>query len=350
MTRLKPIPVWLDCDPGQDDLVAIILACYSKQFDLLGISTVHGNVSLENTTTNTLRILTAINKTDINVYPGESKPLNNHQNVFAQDVHGKTGLNGSNLLPVARMKSKNHPEFFPQLAQSIENNQEEICIIATGPLTNIASFFSHYPHLASKIKWLSVMGGGFRVSNISENAEFNFYCDPYAAKQVVENPILLERMLLSSLDITTTVFITDSIQSRILAGQTIAETSNFRAMMFQLIDSLNKRMLLKKLVDYKGPVIHDPVALIAVLNSDPNFKDFELTFNRKSFTIGTEPGSFGSCQNVADNPKGAHIMTGLNVDRFWDFVLSAYAECDNNAYMNTVSRDQLIEEFNQVER
>lgn len=339
------IPVWLDCDPGQDDTVAIILACYSDYFDLLGISTVHGNVALKYTTCNALRVLTAINKTEIPVYPGEEKPLDNYGEVFAADVHGKTGLNGSNLLPPPRMKPENRKDFFPHLAKVIRQNAGKINIVATGPLTNIAMFFQEYPELRTKINWISVMGGGFKTFNMNNNSEFNYFCDPYAAKYVVRDEILSSKMIQASLDITSKVFITEKIQERILNSKTVDTATNFRAMMYELVDSFNRRMSAKKLPHYKGPVIHDPVALIALLQFDGALNDIGFTYDRRTFDISIEPATYGAITFVKDDINGIFVLTDLNVSKFWDFVLNVYSVTDKHAYMNTVPRKQLIKEF-----
>lgn len=342
----EKVPVWLDCDPGQDDTVAIIIACYSQYFNLLGISTVHGNVSLTNTTCNAMRVLTAIGKTDIPVYPGEAKPLDNYSEVYAADVHGKTGLNGSDLLPQSRMKPKDKSQFFPHLAKLIEEYDGSLNIVATGPLTNIAKFFKEYPQLRFKINWLSVMGGGFEVFNIDGNSEFNYYCDPYAAKDVVDDKILSRKMIQASLDITSKVFISHEIQEKVLEGKTVNTASNFRAMMYQLIDSFNKRMLAKKLPDYKGPVIHDPVALVALLQFLNLKDDFNFKYDRRKFTISTDPISYGAIKSVEyDYPDGIFVLTELSVDKFWEEVLEIYSETDKHAFMNTIPRKELVEEF-----
>lgn len=344
---MSKIPVWLDCDPGQDDTVAIIIASYSSYFDLIGVSTVHGNVSLHNTTCNALRVLTAIGKPNVPVYPGEEKPLDNYPEVFAADVHGKTGLNGSNLLPKPIFKPKDKSEFFPHLASVIEQYNGKLNIVATGPLTNIAMFFRKYPNLRSKINWLSVMGGGFNIFNINNNAEFNYYCDPFAAKEIVNDEILNKRMIQASLDITSKVFISSDIQREVLAGKSIDETSNFRAMMYELIDSFNKRMLAKNLPDYQGPVIHDPVALVALLQFFNISKNFNFNYEKRTFDVSIDPSSYGAITSVKYNqPVGIIVLTDLSVDMFWREVLTIYDITDKHAYMNTIPREKLIEESN----
>ncbi|GMM45757.1 trifunctional uridine nucleosidase/nicotinamide riboside hydrolase/nicotinic acid riboside hydrolase [Pichia kluyveri] len=347
MTISQPIPIWLDCDPGQDDAVAIIVATYSPYFNLLGISTVHGNVSLKYTTSNTLRLLTALNKTDILVFPGETVPLNNYKEVNASYVHGETGLNGSNLLLASRMTPKDNKDFFSYLAKQIETYEGLINIIATGPLTNMAVFFKEYPHLKSKIKFLSIMGGGFTKFNVNNNAEFNYYCDPFAAKIIIEDSVLSSRIIQASLDITEKIFITDKIQKRVLKGKSVETTSNFRAMLFQLIDSFNKRMLTLNKPNYKGPVIHDPVAVVALLQFNNITEEFDFQYKRRKFEISIEPSNYGSIQSVKEDVEdGIYCLLDLNVDAFWNEVLQIYTFADDNAFMNTLSRDELIAEYN----
>lgn len=342
------IPIWLDCDPGQDDTVAIIIACYSKYFDLRGITTVHGNVSLKNTTYNTLRVLTAINRTDIPVFPGAAKPLGNYSEVFASDVHGVTGLNGSNLLPASRMQARDKDTFFPHLARTIRDLDGKLNIVATGPLTNIALFFKQYPDLREKIEILSVMGGGFKLFNKNGNAEFNYYCDPFAAKQVVDDPVLSRRMIQASLDITMKVFISLDVQTRILDGKTHQKASNFRAMLFELIDSTNKRMLTLNVPGYEGPVIHDPVALMALLQFHHLNNKLRFKYDKRKFTVSVDPQTYGAIENVSilsEEEEGVIVLTDLDVEEFWNEVLDVYDIADKHAFMNTLSRQQLQEEY-----
>jgi uridine nucleosidase len=346
MTVQDKILVWLDCDPGQDDTVAIIIGCYGKHFNLIGVSTVHGNVSLNNTTCNALRVLTAIGKTEIPVYPGEAKALDNYAEIFAADVHGTTGLNGSNLLPLPKMKPQNKSDFFPHLAKAIEENEHRLNIVATGPLTNIALFFRKYPHLKEKICWLSIMGGGFNVYNINDSSEFNYFCDPYAAKEIIEDPVLCSKIIQAPLDITTKVFVSEEIQTKILDGKTFETASNFRSMMFELIDSFNKRMLAQHLPKYEGPVIHDPVALVALLQFENITDKLGFKYDRRSYKISIDPATYGKIISVVeDNNNGAYVLTDLDVDEFWNLVLGVYRTTDQHAYMNLISREQLINDF-----
>lgn len=347
MSNLK-IPIWMDCDPGQDDVVALALACYYPNFELLGVSTTHGNTSLENTTSNALRFLTALNRMNIPVYPGAPAPLGEEPELFAPEVHGKTGLNGSNLLPIAKVNAKKGSEFFPHLAKLIEDYDGKLSIVATGPLTNIALFFRKYPQLRNKIKWISIMGGGFKVFNKNGNAEFNFLCDAAAADEVVTDNFLSQRMILAPLDVTSKVFITLDTQYQVLGSKNIETASNFRAMMFELAQYFHKKAIIRKGIDCPGACIHDPVALVALLHFNSIAEDLDFQYVRRKFKVNVSKERLGAIEDVyEENDTGIYVLLNLNIKNFWKLVLSTYEIVDKNAYINTVKRDKLIREYHE---
>ncbi|AEX85787.1 uridine nucleosidase [Marinitoga sp. 1135] len=172
----------LDCDPGHDDAVAILLAGISEKIDLLGIVSVAGNSYVENTTRNAL-ILTEMGKINVPVFQGSAKPLIRDQ-IVAPDIHGESGLEGANLpLPTKKVEEKNYLEF---MAEKVKENPGKITFVAVGPLTNIAKFALNYPELVSQVEELVIMGGGIEFGNVKPRAEFNIYADPEAA-QIVFN-------------------------------------------------------------------------------------------------------------------------------------------------------------------
>lgn len=171
---MSKIPLWLDCDPGHDDAIAILLASYLPWYDLIGISTVHGNASLEKTTTNAIAILTAFGRMDIKVYPGAEKPLFRPVSVAA-DIHGKSGLDGTALLPSPGFKPQSDHSAIEAMAKAIKEHSASIAIVATGTLTNIALLAEKHPELLSDIRHLSIMGGGIQLGNWTGHAEFNIW-------------------------------------------------------------------------------------------------------------------------------------------------------------------------------
>lgn len=171
--------VILDCDPGTDDAVAIMLA--AKHLDVLGITTVGGNSGLDNTTRNALAVLEVIGLVDeIGVYPGKDRPLKGNLQT-AEDVHGKTGL-GDVELP--------EPTHSPQPMHGIDfiiktvMSTDDVTIIATGPLTNVAMAILREPRVAERVREICIMGGSTLIGNVEPVAEFNIHTDPEAAHVV----------------------------------------------------------------------------------------------------------------------------------------------------------------------
>lgn len=170
--------VILDCDPGHDDAFGIMLA--AKNLDLLGVTTVGGNGYLPNVTRNALVVLEKIGRTDIPVYPGHAGPSTTPL-VIADNVHGKSGLDGPKVEePKRKPESKHAVDFIVETVM----NTEHVTLIATGPLTNIASALNREPKIAERVDGLYLMGGGAYAGNWTPAAEFNIYVDAEAAYKV----------------------------------------------------------------------------------------------------------------------------------------------------------------------
>ncbi|MGN1398943.1 MAG: nucleoside hydrolase [Erysipelotrichaceae bacterium] len=176
----------IDCDPGHDDAVAIMVAlANSSDFNVLGITTVCGNTTIENATKNALRVLQICGK-DLPVSAGYQHPLLNKVQTAAF-VHGESGMEGPQLFePRLQPTGKHAVEF---LKETIENSAQKVTLIPLGPLTNIAIFLKTYPQLIEKIEAVSLMGGSIYGGNILPKAEFNIYQDPEAAKIVFESGV-----------------------------------------------------------------------------------------------------------------------------------------------------------------
>ena len=183
--------VILDCDPGSDDAIAIMLAMKSDDIDLLAITTVNGNRIVPKTTENALRVVQFM-KSDVPVYRGCEEPIicneiptrkPNLPRVTLNDCHG-------DFLPLPEAKIKVQPEhavFF--LVKKLMESDGDIYVAAVGPLTNLAMALRIEPRIADKIKKLVIMGGGHTGANAAPAAEFNFYADPEAAKIVMDSKI-----------------------------------------------------------------------------------------------------------------------------------------------------------------
>ena len=184
------IPLILDCDPGHDDALAIVVALARPELDLLAITTVAGNAGLEATTRNALRVLTLAGRTDIPVAAGAAGPLMRPVDV-ASDVHGVSGLEGADLPEPALVV---RPQGAIELIRSVlEAATEPVTIAAVGPLTNIALLIRTHPELVRRIAGFRIMGGAITEGNVTASAEFNIWQDPEAARIVFDagRPITL---------------------------------------------------------------------------------------------------------------------------------------------------------------
>ena len=177
--------VILDCDPGHDDAFGIMLA--AKHLDLLGVTTVGGNGHLHDVTRNALTVLEQIGRTDVPVYPGHAGP-STLPLVTAPNVHGKSGLDGPRVDPPKRQPEKKHAVDF--IVETVMNN-DGVTLIATGPLTNIASAINREPRVAERAAGLYIMGGGAYCGNWTPAAEFNIWVDAEAAYRVFNSGIRL---------------------------------------------------------------------------------------------------------------------------------------------------------------
>lgn len=189
---MSRIPVIIDTDPGQDDALAILLALAAPdRLDLLGITTVAGNVALDLTTANALRILEVAGRTDVPVYPGASRPLL-RKLCTAEYICGPDGLEGAGLPPPTIAPRDQHAvPFIVETLRKAPDRSITLCPI--GPLTNLALVFAQEPGLAVKVARIVMMGGARDMGNITPAAEFNFYVDPHAAQIVLQSgiPIVL---------------------------------------------------------------------------------------------------------------------------------------------------------------
>ncbi len=171
----------IDCDPGHDDMVAIMLALASPELELLGVSTVAGNQTGDKTYRNALRTLTLVGRKDIPVAQGAQRPLLRELTV-APEIHGVSGLDGADLPEPGFEGDARHAVDF--LIQTIMGSRDPITLVPTGPLTNVALALLKEPGVARAVERIVLMGGAVHDSNISPAAEFNIFVDPEAAKVV----------------------------------------------------------------------------------------------------------------------------------------------------------------------
>ncbi|QHV94421.1 nucleoside hydrolase [Spirosoma endbachense] len=274
---MKKLPVIIDCDPGHDDAVMLMLAVGSGLFDIKAITTSAGNQTQAKTLKNALK-LKALLDVDIPIYKGCDKPLF-RELIIADYVHGEMGMDGP-ILPEPVIEAEPLPAI-EAIAKILTDSPEKVTLVPTGPLTNIATFLLAYPHLKSKIERISLMGGGAFRGNMTPTAEFNIYVDPEAAAVVFNAGVPIT---MCGLDVThkALVFQEDIELFRAVGnktGKVIAELMDFFSIFYR-----KERTELNG-----GAALHDPCAIAwlidpSMFQSKACYVDVELT---GKLTLGT---------------------------------------------------------------
>jgi inosine-uridine nucleoside N-ribohydrolase len=246
---MSATPILLDCDPGHDDAIALLLALASPEVELLGVTTVAGNQTLDKTTANAIRVLEFSGRTDIQVAAGADRPLLRAQYVAA-DVHGETGLDGPDLPPAQGEPVAQHAVDF--LADRIRAAERPVTLIPTGPLTNVALLLALHPD--ARPERIVLMGGAIAEGNVTPAAEFNIWCDPEAAARVFASGL---DVTMVGLDVTHKALFTEAHVDRLAGrvGEMVAELLRFYGNFH------------RQVYGFDGSPIHDAVAVAYVLDS-----------------------------------------------------------------------------------
>ncbi|MGI8572148.1 MAG: nucleoside hydrolase [Solirubrobacteraceae bacterium] len=244
--------VILDCDPGHDDAIALLLALASPELRLLGVTTVSGNQTLEKTTANAIRVLDHVGRRDVPVAAGAQRPLTRERHVAAE-VHGETGLDGPDLPPPSREPEPTHA--IDWIAAAVANNPEPVTLVPTGPLTNVALFLARYPDLAAKLERVVLMGGAIGEGNVTPAAEFNIWADPEAAYRVFTSGLHLTMV---GLDVTHQALMIPA------HAQRLADSGKAGKMVADLYDFFSR--FHARRYGWDGAPVHDAVALAQVVD------------------------------------------------------------------------------------
>ncbi len=241
-----------DCDPGHDDAIALLLALASPELQLLGVTTVAGNQTLELTTANAIRILDHVGRDEVPVAAGASRPLVRRRRVAA-NVHGDTGLDGPSLPSPSRAPEPVHAVDW--MAGAISESPEPVTLVATGPLTNVALLLARYPEVEQRLDRVVLMGGAIGEGNVTPAAEFNIWADPEAAARVFEGDLDLTMV---GLDVTHRALMTPDHAGRLAgtgrAGRLVAELYDFYSRFH------------RRRYGWNGAPVHDAVAIAHLLD------------------------------------------------------------------------------------
>ena len=245
---MTPTRILLDCDPGHDDAIALLLALASPELELLGVTTVAGNQTLEKTTANAIRVLEFAGRADVTVAAGTDRPLVREPFVAAY-VHGETGLDGPDLPPPQREPLREHAVDF--LAERVAGTT----LVAVGPLTNVALLLERHPN--ARPDRLVVMGGAIGLGNVTPAAEFNIWADPEAAAAVFASGLDITMI---GLDVThSALLMTEDAERLRASGRT-------GTMVAELYDFFHR--FHADTYGFGGSPIHDAVAVAHVFRPD----------------------------------------------------------------------------------
>ncbi len=307
----------LDCDPGQDDAVNLLLAMSSPdELEILGITAVAGNVPLALTEVNARLMCDIAGRSDIPVFAGCDKPMV-RELVTAERVHGPTGINGMEVTkPVHPLQEQHAVDFIIEaLSQA---NDDSITLVPTGPLTNIGVAFTRAPEILPKIREIVLMGGAMRESgNTSPSAEFNILVDPHAADIVFKcgRPITQMGLDASHQVLTTRERIErlkgiDNEAARVTVG---------------MLDFFKRHDMAK--YDYLGAPLHDPCT-VAYLLKPEIFKGKLCNVSvetESELTMGHTAVDFW---HVTDRPANTNWIYSVDADGFYDLLISRLARFD----------------------
>ena len=302
---MEKTKIILDCDPGHDDAVAILLAGNSEAIDLLGITVVAGNQTLEKTAKNALRVVQWLGL-DVPVYAGCGQPMI-REKMTAGDIHGETGLDGPVFPPLDRDVQPMHAVDY--MIRTLLDSDGDITVVTTGPMTNLAMAMRMEPRIVEKIQRIVLMGGSYTNGNVTPAAEFNIIADADAAYVCFTSgrPITMV-----GLDVTRKALCYPEIVER------MGKVGNKAAQLFvDLMGHFCKTQ--KEVFGWEGGPLHDPITVASLI--DPTVL---VTKPMNAQVDIRSTGSYGrtNCDffGYLQLPATADVAIDIDVPKFWDIV------------------------------
>ena len=300
-------PIVIDCDPGHDDAMAILLALASPEVELRGITTVAGNQTLDKTTRNALKVLELANRTDIPVAAGADRPLVRELRTAA-NVHGESGLDGPDLPEPTTTPVAGHAADL--LAEWLEPG---VVLVPTGPLTNIAHLFERHPDAKERLERIVWMGGAIAEGNVTPAAEFNAFVDPEAAAAVFGSGIPVTMI---GLDVTHKALFDSGHAERLrgtgAAGRAVAELADF------FLEFHRQRYR------FDGAPIHDAMAVAHVI--DPTLVEtLHCNVAIETASQFCDGRTVVDRWLVSDRPRNAHVGIDVDAQRFLELLVERIA-------------------------
>ena len=304
------IPILIDCDPGHDDAVALLLALASPEVELVGVTTVSGNQTLAKTTANALRVLELVGRGDVPVAAGADRPIKRDLFVAAY-VHGESGLDGPALPdPQRQPVSEDAADF---IAERVSASAQPVTLIPTGPLTNVAVFLERHEDAAKKLERIVLMGGAIAEGNVTPAAEFNIWADPEAAATVFRSGL---DVTMIGLDVTHKALMTPA------HGQRLRETGRTGTFVAELLEFYSR--FHREVYDFPGSPVHDAVAVAHVLVPDlveTKHRNVEIELQSELCRGRTVVDLW----RRTEREPNAHVGVDIDSERFLELLLERLA-------------------------
>ena len=302
-------PVIIDCDPGHDDALALLLAAGDARVRLLGVTTVAGNQTLDKTTTNAQRILALAGVSGVPVAAGCDRPLVGALTV-AEDIHGASGLDGPDLdVPVAEIADVHSVELMRRL---IADSAEPVTLIATGPLTNVALLLRTHPEVTPRLRRIVFMGGSTDRGTTTPYGEFNIVTDPEAADIVLRSglPVTMIGLNVTHQAVATPEVIAEFRGMGTRLGVVCAELMTFFAGAY------------RRTFGFEHPPVHDPIAVAAVIEASI-VRTVDVPVAVELTGTHTRGATVVDLHRRAAGTPNVDVAVGIDVDAFWRLLMAA---------------------------
>jgi inosine-uridine nucleoside N-ribohydrolase len=303
---MRRMPLIIDCDPGHDDAMALMLAVASPELELTAVTTVAGNQTIEKVTANAIRVLDVAGS-DVPVAAGADRPLV-HPADTAADVHGDSGLDGPDLPPPSRPPEDVHA--VELMARRLRERPHTVA--AVGPLTNVALLLAVHPELAGRIERLVIMGGAVGNGNVTPAAEFNIWVDPEAAQRVFTSGLELTMV---GLDVTHRALLSaetaDGLRAAGRAGAVVADLHAFY------------RRFHEQVYGHDSTPVHDALAVASLIR--PELLETERLPVEVDTGYGPARGRTIVDRLRRTGPGNAHVALGVDADGFIELLTERIA-------------------------
>ena len=299
--------ITIDCDPGHDDAIGLLVAYYSDELDLIGVSTCAGNQTIDKTSRNANNLLRFFNS-DIKVAKGETNPIKRKVKT-CPEIHGESGLDGYDF-PLYKEEYDSRPAYQFIIDTVLAN--KDIIVVTTGPMTNLALAISKCPDITKNIKEIVLMGGSTTEGNITPEAEFNIIVDPEAADICFKSGVPL-RML--GLNVTRKILVNNEVLAK--ANKINTKGSDLFVKLMKVFNENQKAFFGLEF----GP-LHDPATVVSLINP----KAFEFTPMHVEIDT-TESKYLGKTRCNKSTPFNCMVATKVNLEEYWSTIFESLRRC-----------------------